>query len=131
MAIARNGTGTNQLDAMIQESSKQIMQALRFARGEASYKENWLRAAECEEQVAYRLELDGCDLDTAIHRFSAASCYAKAEQYAEAITLARSALSFSLRDAHRSEIVSYVKKWLAIGKKKLRNKGRKKPVAAS
>jgi hypothetical protein len=62
------------------------------------------RAALCEEQVACLLEADGQELEAAVHRVSAASCYEQLGQYARAVTLLRAALSAELRPSYRAEI---------------------------
>src|SRR5262249_457174 len=58
--------------------------ALTLYRRPEQAAEEYARAALCEEQVACLLEGDGQDLDAAIHRVSAASCYEKLGQYARA-----------------------------------------------
>jgi hypothetical protein len=120
---AKNGTAAKYLDEMITESSKRILHAMAAAPEDAQG--DWLQAAQCEEQVAYWLEVEGLELEAVIHRYSAASCFAKAERYAEAVTLARSALSFSLKAAHRLEIEVSLKKWLTKAKRRPRKTAKK------
>ncbi|MBI1831299.1 MAG: hypothetical protein HYR84_07615 [Planctomycetes bacterium] len=90
-----------------------------------------MRAALCEKEVACLLEAEGEDLEAAIHYVSAASCYARAQQYADAIPLLRAALSFTLRDSHRKEVEALLKEWLPKAKRDLRKQARKQPAAVS
>jgi tetratricopeptide (TPR) repeat protein len=62
------------------------------------------RAANCEEQAAYRLDAIGREQEAVIHRVSAASCYEQLGQYARAVTLLRAALSRTHSDDYRGQI---------------------------
>jgi hypothetical protein len=64
----------------------------------------WARAANCEEQVACLLDADGQELEAAIHRVSAASCWERLGQYVRTVTLLRAALSSPLHDGFRARI---------------------------
>ncbi len=62
------------------------------------------RAASCEEQVACLLEAAADDREAAIHRVSAASCYAQLGQHSRAVTLLRAALSADLPIDYRASV---------------------------
>ena len=64
----------------------------------------WLTAAAYEEQIAPMLDVLGRELEGAIHRISAASCYEKAGDPSRAVNLYRAALSGPLRDDTRQEV---------------------------
>ena len=64
----------------------------------------WLSAARYEEHIAPRLDVLGRELEGAMHRVSAASCYEKAGDPSRAVNLYRAALSGPLRDRTRREV---------------------------
>ena len=64
----------------------------------------WLSAATYEEHIAPMLDTLGRELEGAIHRISAASCYEKAGDPSRAANLYRAALSGPLRDDTRREV---------------------------
>ena len=64
----------------------------------------WLSAAKYEEHIAPILDTLGRDLEGAMHRISAASCYEKAGDPSRAVNLYRAALSGPLRDDTRQEV---------------------------
>ena len=64
----------------------------------------WLSAANYEEHIAPMLDVLGRELEGAIHRISAASCYKKAGDPSRAVNLYRAALSGPLRDDTRREV---------------------------
>jgi hypothetical protein len=64
----------------------------------------WLSAAAREEQVAPLLETLGRELEAAVHRISAASCYQHAGELGKAINLYRAALAGPLRAPTREEV---------------------------
>ena len=64
----------------------------------------WLSAANYEEYIAPRLDALGRELEGAMHRISAASCYEKAGDASRAVNLYRAALSGPLRDETRQEV---------------------------
>lgn len=66
----------------------------------------WLSAATYEEHIAPMLDVLGRELEGAIHRISAASCYEKAGEPSRAVNLYRAALSGPLRDDTRQEVES-------------------------
>ena len=64
----------------------------------------WLTAANYEEHIAPMLDAVGRELEGAMHRISAASCYEKAGDSSRAVNLYRAALSGPLRDDTRQEV---------------------------
>jgi hypothetical protein len=64
----------------------------------------WAAAASLEERIAPLLDADGEDLEAAVHRISAASCYEKAGDPSRAINLYRAALAGPLRAVTRQEV---------------------------
>lgn len=64
----------------------------------------WLSAANYEEHIAPILDALGHELEGAIHRISAASCYEKAGDPSRAVNLYRTALAGPLRDGTRQEV---------------------------
>lgn len=64
----------------------------------------WCTAATYEEHIAPMLDALGRELEGAMHRISAASCYEKAGDPSRAINLYRAALSGPLREDTRQEV---------------------------
>ena len=64
----------------------------------------WLSAATYEEHIAPMLDALGRELEGAIHRISAATCYEKAGDPSRAVNLYRAALSGPLREDTRQEV---------------------------
>ena len=64
----------------------------------------WLSAATYEEYIAPMLDALGRELEGALHRISAASCYEKAGDLSRAVNLYRAALSGPLREDTRAEV---------------------------
>ena len=73
----------------------------------------WLSAATYEEYIAPMLDALGRELEAAIHRISAASCYEKAGDPSRAVNLYRAALSGPLRDDTRREVKNMLRACLA------------------
>ena len=133
MARSKNGHKSKYLEEMLDEASWLITHAdslERYHRGDEARAE-WLRAARCEVDVACLLENDGKILEASIHRFSAASCFAKAECYADAVTLANSAMSGSLKESFRKEIEGCIKHWIGKATKQIRPPIKKQPTPVS
>ena len=65
----------------------------------------FLSVASYEEQIAALLDTDGHELEAAIHRISAASCYAKADRLSHAVNLYRAALSGLLQSNTRADVL--------------------------
>ena len=74
----------------------------------------WLSAATYEEHIAPMLDVLGRELEGAMHRISAASCYEKAGDPSRAVNLYRAALSGPLRDDTRQEVESMLKACLVM-----------------
>jgi tetratricopeptide (TPR) repeat protein len=93
------------------------------------------RAADCEEQAASLLDADGQELEAAIHRVSAASCWEKLGQYTRAVTLFKAALAAPLHDDYRARVHQLFADCLAQATKELsraaRRRARKQSPAAS
>jgi hypothetical protein len=64
----------------------------------------WASAASLEERIAPLLDADGNELEAAVHRISAASCYEKAGDPSRATNLYRAALAGPLRAVTRQEV---------------------------
>jgi hypothetical protein len=64
----------------------------------------WLAAASLEERIAPLLDAQGDDLEAAVHRISAASCYDKAGDPSPAVNLYRAALAGPLRAPTRQDV---------------------------
>ena len=73
----------------------------------------WLSAATYEEHIAPRLDALGRELEGALHRISAASCYEKAGEPSRAVNLYRAALSGPLREDTRKEVEDMLSSCLA------------------
>ena len=73
----------------------------------------WLSAATYEEHIAPMLDVLGRELEGALHRISAASCYEKAGDPSRAVNLYRAALSGPLRDDTRDEVENMLNACLA------------------
>lgn len=65
----------------------------------------FLSVAGYEERIAVLLDTDGHELEAAIHRISAASCYAKADQLSHAVNLYRAALAGPLQSRTRADVL--------------------------
>ena len=73
----------------------------------------WLSAASYEERLAPLLERLGHAAEAALHRISAASCYAKAGQLSQAVNLYRAALAGPLPASTKQEVETLVNRSLA------------------
>jgi hypothetical protein len=65
----------------------------------------FLSAAAYEERIAALLDTEGRELEAAVHRISAASCYAKANHLGHAVNLYRAALAGPLRENTRADVL--------------------------
>ena len=74
----------------------------------------WLSAANYKKHIAPMLDALGRELEGAIHRISAASCYEKAEDASRAVNLYRAVLSGPLRDDTRQEVENMLNACLAM-----------------
>jgi hypothetical protein len=119
------------IDDMLGEASWLISHAQAlgdYGRYEEEAAER-LRAACAEEQAASLLEADGQNLEAAIHRVSAASCFEKLGQYTRAVTLLSAALSVELHEDYHAKVeqqrarcLAHVAKELARTSKRRRRK---------
>ena len=73
----------------------------------------WRSAATYEEHIAPMLDALGRELEGAIHRISAASCYEKAGEPSRAVNLYRAALSGPLREDTRRDVENMLNACLA------------------
>jgi hypothetical protein len=64
----------------------------------------WLSVASCEERIAPLLDVIGREAEAALHRVSAAGCYAKSGDLSRAANLYRAALSGPLSDLARADV---------------------------
>jgi hypothetical protein len=64
----------------------------------------WSCAASYEERIAPLLDVIGRDAQAAIHRVSAAGCFAKAGELSHAANLYRAALAGPLSDAAKGDV---------------------------
>jgi hypothetical protein len=64
----------------------------------------WASAASLEERIAPLLDAAGDEVEAAVHRISAASCYEKAGDPSRAANLYRAALGGPLREVTRTEV---------------------------
>jgi len=74
----------------------------------------WANAAAYEERIAALLDANGDDLEAAVHRISAASCYRKAGDASRATNLYRAALAGPLRPITRKEVEEMLTECLAL-----------------
>ncbi|MCB0110526.1 MAG: hypothetical protein KDE53_31610 [Caldilineaceae bacterium] len=69
----------------------------------------FLSAAEYEERIAALLDTKAQELDAAIHRISAASCYEQAGNLSSAITLYHAALAGPLSSKTRTDVLEMLR----------------------
>ena len=72
----------------------------------------WLSAATYEEYIAPMLDALGRELEGAIHRISAASCYEKARETSRTVNLYRAALLGPLREDTREDVENMLNAYL-------------------
>ncbi len=68
----------------------------------------WIAAAIYEEHIAPMLDALGRELEGAIHRISAASCYEKAGDPSRAVNFYRAVLSGPLREDTREDVENMI-----------------------
>ena len=97
---------SDRVEALMAEKSAVLSQAEVLATlGMAQTAQPlWASAASFEERIASLLDADGDDLEAAVHRISAASCYDKAGDPSRAANLFRTALAGPLRAVTRKEV---------------------------
>jgi hypothetical protein len=121
------------IDRMLGEASWLLShaQALTdYGRQEEAAAE-WARAATCEEQVACLLEFAEQELEAAIHRVSAASCYEKLGQYTRAVTLLHAALAIPLQADFRARVEQERIRCLGGAQKEAKRAGKRLPSKSS
>jgi predicted trehalose synthase len=91
-------------------SQAQAFEAMGMTETAASL---WLSAASHEERLAPLMERVGRTAEAALHRVSAASCYAKAGRLGQAINLCRAALAGPLPNHTRQEVEALAQQYLA------------------
>ena len=74
----------------------------------------WAAAAALEERIASLLDAQGHELEAAVQRISAASCYQKAGDPSRATNLYRAALAGPLREVMRKEVEGMLRECLAL-----------------
>ena len=131
MSRAKNGTRSKRVDQALREASWHISHAMELAMCAPKDKveSQWFLAASKEELAAFDLETEGLELEAAVHRISAASCYEMVKEYQRALTLLHAALSVPMRPAYRTKIEKQLKGCLVEARKHLSRKPRKKPAA--
>ncbi len=91
---------------LMAEKSRLLSQAQAFS--EMGLNETavpvWSCAASYEERIAPLLDVIGRDAEAALHRVSAASCFAKSGDLSRATNLYRAALAGPLSDAAKTDI---------------------------
>ena len=106
MSISKTKPYTKTLKAMMRRKAEILSKAQVFS--EIDMKEAaqpiWLSAAGYEERIASMLDVLGRELEGAMHRISAASCYEKAGDPSRAANLYRAALLGPLREDTRREV---------------------------
>jgi hypothetical protein len=73
----------------------------------------WISAASYEERIAPLLDILGRELEAAVHRISAASCYQKGGDASRAANLYRAALAGPLRQETRQDVEQMLSDCLA------------------
>ena len=127
MPHSTNRTKRTLLEEALREASWHVSHAMGLAVF-ASKKETdaqWLQAAVKEERAAFLLEADGRELEAAVHRISAASCYQEVAELQRALTLLHAALSVELRPVYRARIEQQLQDCLTKARKQLRSQKRK------
>jgi hypothetical protein len=74
----------------------------------------WASAATYEERIASHLDAQGENLEAAVHRISAASCFQKGGDPSRATSLYRAALAGPLRKVTRDEVQKMLDVCLAL-----------------
>ncbi len=106
MAKAKANRSPRQLEAMMAAKSGILTKAhaLTVMGLTETAQPLWVSAASYEERIAALLDAQGDDLEAAVHRISAASCYQKAGDPSRATNLYRAALAGPLRQVTRREV---------------------------
>lgn len=96
--------------ALLSEKSAVLLKAHTFAEMGLAEAAGplWTIAAGYEERIAPLLEGLGQELEAAVHRISAGSCYQKAGDLSRAANLYRAALAGPLLDVTRREVSRFL-----------------------
>ncbi len=115
MAKTKNKQALTLVEELMAESSAVLSKAqVLTSMGMAQTAEPlWTSAAALQERIAPLLDAEGEDLEAAVHRMSAASCYEKAGDLSRAVNLYRAALAGPLRDVTRKEVETMLARCLA------------------
>ncbi len=127
MGKARVKASVSLLDELIAEKSFVLSkaQALGTMGLTETVQPLWASAAALEERIASLLDAYGEDLEAAVHRISAASCYEKAGDSSRATNLYRAALAGPLREVTRKDVEAMLAGCLARLKASAPRKPRK------
>jgi hypothetical protein len=115
MGKARAKVSVSLLDELIAEKSFVLSKAQALGTmglGE-TVQPLWESAASLEERIASLLDAYGEELEAAVHRISAASCYEKAGDPSRATNLYRAALAGPLREVTRKDVEGMLEGCLA------------------
>lgn len=104
-----------QVDRLLAEKSAVLTKAQALAAMGLSETAQplWASAASFEERIASLLDAHGDNLEAAVHRISAASCYQKAGDPSRATNLYRAALAGPLRDGTRRGVEAMLSQCLS------------------
>jgi hypothetical protein len=91
---------------LMAEKSRLLSKAQAFADMglEETARPVWFSAASYEERIAPLLDVIGRDAEAALHRVSAAACFAKSGEQSRAANLYRAALAGPLADAAKADV---------------------------
>lgn len=110
MSVAEAPTYSKALKELLKKKSYTLSKAQAFSEiGLVDTAQPlFLSAAAHEERIAVLFEIDGQELEAALHRISAASCYAKADHLSQAINLYRAALSGPITESMRQDVLRFL-----------------------
>jgi hypothetical protein len=116
MAKSKARASSHPVDELLTEKSKihSKAQALATIGLPETAQPLWASAASYEERIASLLDAHGQDLEAAVHRISAASCYQKAGDPSRATNLYRAALAGPLREGTRNDVETMLKECLTL-----------------
>jgi hypothetical protein len=112
---SKNKPTAFRLEALLTEASWLLSHAealSTYGRTEEAARE-WERAAVLEDEVASWLDSAGREVEAAVHRVSAASCFERLEERVRAVTLLRAALSAKLPADYRARVETQLARLLA------------------
>ena len=103
-----NATHTETIKTLMGKKSYQLSKAQALA--EIGMKETaqplFLAAASLEERISALLDIEGRELEAAVHRISAASNYKQAGHLSHAVNLYRAALSGPLAEQTQTDVLA-------------------------